>query len=292
MNEIWQLTSRNMKRYFRDKGALFFSFLSVVIVVALYIFFLADMQIQNLQTQLGNVKDIKQLVYTWIVGGLLCIPAISVPLFILTFKIEDVADGTQDDLFVTPVKRSIIMLGYVIPAWITGVIMTVLTLLIGELFIVVRGGTLLSAIDCLRIFGNIVVYVLAYTGFLFFFVIPLKTTTSIAILNTILNTLIGFFAGLYIPLGYLSDEIATLIKVLPFSHSAALFRTIMTEDTLQKVLTDTSPDAVRGMKLDYGIDLKIGGHLMNGHEMILYIFVFGLLFYIGSIMILKHYKRK
>lgn len=292
MNKIWNLTKRNLRRYFRDKGALFFSFLSVFIVVVLYIAFLADMQIQNLQTEFGNSSDVKQLVYSWIIGGLLCIPAVSVPLFTLTFKVEDVAEGIQDDLFVAPVKRSHIMFGYVITAWITGVIMTVLTLVLGEVFIVAKGGTLLSVVDYLRIFGIIVLSVFAFTGFSFFFMIRLKTNSSISIVNTILNTLVGFFAGLYIPLGFLPDGIATVVKAFPLSHSAAIFRNIMTERSLQQTFKDLPSSAISNMKQVYGIDLTIGEHLLNDNEMITYLFIFGLLFYIGSVMILKHYKRK
>ena len=69
MSKILNLTNRNLKRYFRDKGALFFSFLSVFIVVALYIVFMADMQIRNMQTELVNSDEIKQVVYSWIIGG-------------------------------------------------------------------------------------------------------------------------------------------------------------------------------------------------------------------------------
>ena len=292
MNKIWNLTNRNFKRYFRDKGALFFSFLSVFIVVVLYIVFLADMQIKNLQTELGNSVDSKQLVYSWIIGGLLCIPAVSVPLFTLTFKIEDAAEGTQDDLLVAPVKRSYIMFGYVITAWITGVIMTMLTLVLGETFIVAKGGTLLSAVDYLKIFGIIVLSVLAYTGFSFFIIIRLRTNSSISIINTILNTLVGFFAGLYIPLGFLPDGIATVVKVFPLSHSAAIFRNIMTERSLQQTFQELPSSAISNMKQVYGIDLTIGQHLLSGNEMVTYLIVFGLIFYIGSVLILKHYKRK
>lgn len=107
-----------------------------------------------------------------------------------------------------------------------------------------------------------------------------------------LNTLIGFFAGLYFPLGYLSDKIAVIVKVFPLSHSAALFRDIMTKNILQGVIKNTPLDVVREMKLNYGIELKIGEHLLNGNEVIIYILTFGLIFYIGSVIKLKHYKRK
>ena len=201
-------------------------------------------------------------------------------------------EGTQDDLFVAPVKRSYIMMGYILTAWITGVIMTVLTLVLGELFIVVKGGTLLSVVDYIKLFGIIVISVLAYSGFSFFLIIWLKTNSSISILNTILNTLVGFFAGLYFPIGYLPDNIATVIKVFPLSHSAALFRSIMMDKSLRQVMGSTSLDLLSNMKQEYGIDLMIGGHLLSDNTMIIYILVFGLLFYIGSVVILKHYKGK
>lgn len=184
------------------------------------------------------------------------------------------------------------MLGYVITAWITGVIMTALTLVFGEVFIVAKGGTLLSAVDYLKIFGIIVLSVFTYTGFSFFFIIRLRANSSISILNTILNTLVGFFAGLYIPLGFLPDGIATVVKVFPLSHSAAIFRNIMTERALQQTFKNLPSSAVSNMKQVYGIDLTIGEQLLNGNEMITYLIVFGLVFYIGSVLVLKHYKRK
>ena len=292
MSKVWSLTKRNLKRYFRDKSALFFSFLSVFIVVVLYIVFLADMQIQNIKSELGNLTEADHLVYSWIIGGLLCIPIVSVPLFTLTFKVEDTADGIQDDLLVSPVKRSYIMLGYVTAAWITGIIMTVLTLICGEAFIVIKGGILLSAVDYLKIFGIIVLSVIAYTGLFFFVIIRLRTNSSIAILNTILNTLVGFFAGLYIPLGFLPEGIATAVKAFPLSQTASIFRNIMTDRALKQSFKDLTSGAVNNIKETYGIDIKIGDHILNASEIIIYLFVFGLIFYISSALIYKRYKRK
>lgn len=291
MSAIWNLFLRNIKRYFRDKGALFFSFLSVFIVVALYIFFLADMQINNLNSELGSSEDVSQMVYAWIIGGLLCIPSISVPLFILTFKVDDFIEGAQDDIFVTPVKRTYIMLGYLLAAWITGAAMTIITLVLGELFIVIQGGSLLSVIEYLKIFGIIVLSTMVYSGFSFFFIIRLKTNASLSILNTLLNTLIGFLAGLYFPLGYLSDNISIVIKLFPIAHTAALYREIMMEQNLKQTFQNTTATVITNMRQEYGIDLKIFGHVFSTTEMIIYIFVFGVIFYIASIIRLKRYKR-
>ncbi len=292
MRGLRQLIIRNLKRYYRDKGVLFFSFLSVLIVVALYIFFLADMQIQNLSSELGKSSNNSQIIYGWIIGGLLCVPTLSVPLFILTFKVEDYIEGSQDDMLVTPINRSFIMFGYMIAAWITGVIMTVLTLILGELFIVAKGGSLLPAIDHLKIFGIIVLSVFVYVGFSFFFIIRLKSNISLSIVNTLLNTLIGFFAGLYFPLGYLSDKIAIVIKLFPLAHSSALFRSIMIRDNLESSVPNATLTTINKMKQEYGLDLNINGHVFTSLEMLLYLAAFGLLFYIASVLHLKRYKRK
>lgn len=49
MNTIISLTKRNMLMYIKDKGAVFFSMLSVFIIFALYILFLAKMNIDSVQ---------------------------------------------------------------------------------------------------------------------------------------------------------------------------------------------------------------------------------------------------
>ena len=291
MNAIWNLFMRNIKRYFRDKGALFFSFLSVFIVVVLYLLFLSDMQIKNLRSELGNLPEINQMVYAWIIGGLLCIPSISVPLFVLTFKVEDYVEGVQDDIFVTPVKRSHIVLGYLLAAWITGVVMTMITLVFGEVFLAIKGGPLLSAIDYLELFGIIVLSSMVYSGFSFFFIIGLKTATSLSVVNTLFNTLIGFLAGLYIPLGYLADHISIVIKLFPIAHTAALYRNIMMRNNLRQTFQTTTANVIANMKQEYGIELNIFGHVFHTAEMILYMFGFGLIFYIASMIRLKRYKR-
>lgn len=291
MNQIWSLTLRNLKRYYRDKSALFFSLLSVLIVVALHLFFLADMQIDSIKTALGDSQDVDQLIYAWIVGGLLCIPAVSVPLILLTFKVDDVVEGVQDDLFVTPVNRIYIMFGYIFAAWIAGFAMTLLTLALGEIFILIKGGPLLCAVSLLKILGIVGMTILAFSGFSFFVIIRLKTNSALMVVNTILNTLIGFFAGLYIPIGFLSDGVATAIKVFPLSHAAALLRQIMMQASMEQTFHNTPIHVINIVRQNYGIDLVLGTHVFQGSEMLLVLMVFGLVFYIGSAVLLMRSKR-
>lgn len=286
------MAMRNLKRYSRDKGALFFSFLSVFIVVGLYVFFLADMQINMIKTAIGDVEYVDQVICTWILGGVLCIPAVSVPLILLTFKVEDVVEGVQDDLYVTPVKRTHIMFGYVLAALAAGLVMTFLTLVLGELYIFLKGGTLLSLSAALKVMGIITLTILAFSGLSFFVVQPLKSTSSVMVVNTILNTLIGFLAGLYVPIGFLSEGIGNVIKWFPLAHAAALLRQIIMEGAMEQAFQSAPAEAVTALRADYGVDIVIGGHLFSTAEMLLMLVVLCLILYSGSALLLAKAKRK
>ena len=292
MNKVWSLTVRNLKHYYRDKGAFFFSFLSVFIVVGLYIVFLSDMQIRNIESVAGNTAEARFVIYTWMIGGLLCIPAVSVPMIILTFKVEDAAEVRQNDFLITPVKRTSLMLGYVLAACLAGICLTVLVFLLGELFVSFVGGPVLSLAAHWKLLGLIVLLNISFAGFSFFVTFRLKTNAALTIVNTLLNTLIGFFAGLYFPLGYLSEEIAVIIKVFPLSHAAALFRQIFMEDALNLAFRNTSPSIIEDIRQSYGLDLVIGGHSLSFLELLVSLIAFGLLFYSYSVIILKRCKSK
>ncbi|MBN2850310.1 MAG: hypothetical protein JXK92_06585 [Erysipelotrichaceae bacterium] len=54
MRTITQLTLRNMKIFLRNKSEVFFSFLSVFIILGLYVLFLGDVQVRNIQSIVGQ----------------------------------------------------------------------------------------------------------------------------------------------------------------------------------------------------------------------------------------------
>lgn len=289
--ETMSFALRNIKRYLREPGTITFSFLSVFIVVGLYIFFMADMQIKNSQAMMGQFADMDQVIIHWILGGLVCIPAISVPLMILSFKVDDVVDCTQDDFFVTSAKRVHFVLGYILSTFIVGLLMTLLTLLLGELFIVAKGGQFLSLNAFAKVTAILALTIFSFSGFCFFIITFLKSKSSLTILNVILNTLIGFFAGLYVPLGMLSDSVSNVIKLFPLAQVAGLLRQILMDNTINTILKDVPSKQLSDFKIQYGIDLVIGGHLLTPFEILTILVIFGMIFYICSIVRIKRSKK-
>ena len=292
MSEALVFAKRNIKRYFRDAGVMLFSLLSVFIVAALYMLFLTDMQVDSIKAAAGDLPGIENMVVSWVVGGLLCIPAISVPQMILSFKVDDLADGRQDDLFVTPAKRSSIMFGYVISAWAVGFVMTLLTLVLCEGFIVTKGGELLTITEMLKAVGFLSLLIFTFSGLSFFIALFLKSKSAVMVVVSVLNTLLGFLLGLFVPVGMLSSHVATSIKLLPTLQGASLLRRIFMRDALDQISAAAGPAAVADIKDIYGVDITIGDHLMKTFDIIMILVIVSVIFYGGCAVIINRMKRK
>ena len=292
ISEIMVFSGRNIKRYFRDTGVILFSFLSVFIVVGLYMFFLKDMQVESIINVTGNLPGIEDMVVSWVVGGLLCIPAISVPLLIMCFRVDDFIDRKLDDLFVTSAKRSSILFGYLLSSWIVGFAMTLLTLTLCEGFIVINGGQLLSAIEIMKVIGIISLVIITFSGLSFAVVLLIKSKSAVTVVVSILNTLLGFMLGLFVPVGVLSPGIAAAIKVFPALQAASMLRNIFMKTALDKISSAAGLEATAAIKDTYGVDITIGGHLLETHDIIAILVILSVVFLSVCTLIVNRMKRK
>ena len=292
MRDVISIVQRQMRKYFRNKEVVMFSLLSAFIVSALYMFFLANMQIDYIKETVGNIEGIETMINAWIVGGLVCIPAVSVPLIMLCFKVDDVVDGTQKDIMVTPAKRTNIMLGYVISAFIVSFVMTILCLLFGELFIIAKGGTILSFIEFIKIIGIISLIIFSFTGFEFFLTLFMRTSSAITVANSLLNVLLGFLLGLYVPIGMLGKNIASVIKGFPLIQASSLIRQIIMNDSIGIVTFGAPQMAVDELRQMYGVDIMMNDTLLTPTVIIAILITFGIIFYVASVLLIKHRKEK
>lgn len=92
MNQILTLTNRNFKLFLRNKSAVFFSFLSVLIILVLYILFLGKTQVDAVKSTIGNVVGIENLVNSWLMAGIIFIATVTVAFGVLSRFVEDRED--------------------------------------------------------------------------------------------------------------------------------------------------------------------------------------------------------
>lgn len=298
MQVIKNIVSRNMKKYIRDKAAVFFSFLSVLIVLFLYLIFLGDMQVDSIKSAIKDMpnfldreKEVVFMVNSWLVAGLLAVNAITIPLGILSMKVEDKYNKIEDDFNATPAKRYQIVMGYIISAWIIGIVTSLFVLVIGEGYILIKGGSLLSLLGLLKVLGIISLSTIMFSGMFYLIVMFLKTVTQVSTINTLVGTFSGFLGGIYVPIGVLGVGIGSVIKLFPLAHSVALLRQVFMEDSISAVFSGTPSGTAEEIREFYGVDLFLGSHLMTPLEMILIMVGFTIICYGVSFILFKKLKR-
>ena len=80
MNVLYQLVLRNVRLFLRDRAAVFFSFLSVIIILGMYILFLGKVQRMNLPQEVMDIEGGDWLISSWIMAGILTVSTVTVPL--------------------------------------------------------------------------------------------------------------------------------------------------------------------------------------------------------------------
>lgn len=290
MNVLMNLVSRNLKRYLRDRAAVFFSFLSVIIILALYILFLGKMQSDGLADNFGNIDGIDWLVSSWIMAGIMIVSTITVPLGAVGNLIDDKADLMLNDFYASPVSRSTLALSYLVSAWIIGFIMLMVNFVVANIYVIMQGGELLSIVDNLKVIGLIIISIMTFSSFFFYISLFMKTRNAFGTLATLVGTFIGFLGGIYIPIGVLGANVQTVMNVLPVAHAVTLMRRLFMEGAVQEVFAGAPTEYYNNYADIYGLNVVIGNFELENWHMLLSMIIFMIIFYTLSVLKLRNSK--
>lgn len=285
---VFHLLSRNLRLFFRDRMSVFFSLLSVIIIIGLYILFLGDIITSGL-ADLGD--HVRFMIDSWIMSGLLAVISMTGSLGALGIMVEDNAKKTGRDFLASPIKRSTLAAGYAFSAVIVGFILCLLTLGLAELYIFIYGGELLSFSAFLKVLGLLVLSVISSSSMVFFIATLLKSVNAFGTASTIIGTLIGFLTGIYIPIGNLPAGVQAIIKVFPVSHAGALLRQVMMAEPMSLVFANAPQEVADNFQLEMGVIFQWGNHTATAGESILILIATTILFYGLAVLSLSRKRR-
>ena len=300
MEQFMVLTARNIKVYLRDKGAVFFSLLSAVIVIGLMVFFLGDMNIDGLVEILDvfsvreheeNQKNAELLVLAWTCAGILSINAVTVSLAVYSGMIKDRVNGRLNAIYTAPISRMKIALSYIASAWVASVFVCILTLLITEVYGILSGMEPYTLMEHIELFVMIMVNSFAYAALMYPLAMVAKTEGAWSGFGTVIGTLVGFLGGIYIPIGTLADSISGLLKCTPIIYGTAMFRQVMTKSILESTFDGLPMDVVEEYSEIMGIQLTVADYTLTLQDEWLIIFGCGIIFLGIGMCMLKHEKR-
>lgn len=265
---------RNILVYVRDKTSVFFSLLSVIILIALYVLFLGDMTANNLP----EFPSKKPLLLMWFIAGVLAVASMTTTLGALGIYVEDQANNAQLDFRSSPITRSQLMCGYIGSAFLIGISICIFTLCISLLYVYFAEQATISFTTILQLLGVIVLAVLASGSIALCIVSFFQTMNAFVAISTIVGTLLGFVAGIYIPLGSLPNYLQIIVKIFPVSHAASLFRQLLMEPFLQDAFSGTPLSIKQDFEFNMGVLFSVKGTTISKLQSIVYLLVTSLIF--------------
>ncbi len=283
------MLKRNLKLYFRDRTSVFFSLLSVFIIVGLYAFFLGDVMVRG--TSFAGAQGVKWMMDSWLMAGVLATSAVTTALGALGTMVEDKSHKIDMDFVTSPMKRSEIIGAYVLGGLCVSLIMTCLAGLAATFYILVRGGELISIARLVQVLGIVILSAFSGTALVLFMVSFVQTSNAFSVVSTLIGTLIGFLAGIYMPIGQLPRAMQTVISFVPTAHSAALLRQTMMAEPMQRVFSLAPPDMVLGFRKMMGVDLYFGDTIMSPAFHYLVLAGTGIVLFALSTLNLRRKKR-
>lgn len=278
---------RNLKVFFRDKTSVFFSLLAVFIIIGLYVLFLGDVWSGSMQ----NMTGVRFLMDSWIMSGLLAVTSMTTTMGAFGIMVEDKTKKISKDFYSSPIKRSSLTSGYIIGAYIIGVIMTLITLVLAEIYIVAGGGTVMSMTAFLKVLGLILLSTITSTSLILFIVSFFKSSNAFATASTIIGTLIGFLTGIYLPVGQLPDAVQLVITIFPVSHSAALLRQVMMEAPMSQTFAGAPAESAEQFRQFMGVTLNAGETTVSPLVSISILIASAVLFFVLAMLSLSRKKK-
>jgi len=233
------LTKRNMLVFFTDKGTLFFSMLTPMIILLLYILFLKNSLLESLQdaaTGLENfitTKDMSQFVNGLLLTGIISSALITIPYNALEIIVRDREDRVDLDMLSTPVKRFEIILSYFCAAVISAFMQTMVVLAVGIGILSMSGDMYLTALDIVKLVGAVFLGTVSSTSVFMVVMMFFKSMGTCGAFMGILSAVSGFVIGAYMPLSQFNKGIQNVCNLVPATGITVLIRNYLTGGILR-----------------------------------------------------------
>lgn len=252
MRKYWGLTKRNLLVYFKDIQSIFFSMLTPLIILLLYILFLKDTLTSPIESSAANIKDflaaqdIDMFANGLLLSGILGSAMITVSYNALVTIVRDRENKVDYDICATPVRREQIILAYFTASAVSAFAMSSVILSGGLMVLGAMGEMYLAMADILKLYGVTLLGSVSATALLMAIVLFIKTSSACGAFQGVLSAATGFIIGAYIPLSQFSPGIQSVCNLFPGTGITALYRNVLLNPILKHM--DDGLDGIdRGM---------------------------------------------
>lgn len=283
MKTFLTLTRRNTKLFFKDKGMLFTSLITPLILLVLYATFLAKIFRDSFASNIPDGFSVDSKLIEGMVGGqlissLLAVSCVTVAFCSNLIMVQDKLNGARKDFSVTPVKKSTLALSYYVSTLLTTIIinLTATAVCLGYIALI---GWYMSFVDVLLVILD--VFLLTMFGTVISSVINvfLNTNGQASAVGTVVSAGYGFICGAYMPISQFGTGLQNALSLLPGTYGTSLLRNHALAGVYREMNKTGFPnEVVEGIKKSVDCNISFFGHNVSIGAM------YGVL--VGTILIL------
>lgn len=289
MKLVFALMSRNRKLFFKDKGLLFSSMITPVILIVLYSTFLAKVYKDAFVSAIPDTITISNqlidgTVAAQLAAALLAVSCVTVTFCVNLTMVQDRANGTRKDFNVSPVSTATIYLGYFLSTVVNSLMVNglALVLCLGYIY---KMGWYMSAADVMRVIFDEVLLVLFGSTLSSIISYPLKTQGQLSAVGTIVSAGYGFVCGAYMPISNFDPGIQKVLSYLPGTYGTSLIKNHMLHGIFQEMERNNLPEyMITSFKDSFDCNPVFHGHVVSVEQMLVImagsILIFGVIYFL------------
>ena len=268
MRQFLYLLKRNVKLFLRDKGMVFTSLITPLILLVLFATFLNNVYRDSFTQNLPEGFDVSNKIISGMVGGELCSSLIAVSCVTVAFcanflMVQDKVNGARDDLLTSPVKQSTLALAYYVATVISTLTICMIATALCLVYIACTGW-FLSFADVMLILADVVILTLFGTVLSAIVNTFLSSQGQITAVGTIVSAGYGFICGAYMPLSQFGAGIRNAVMFLPGTYGTSLVRNHMMNGVFKEMSATGFPaEVVEGIKDSVDCNLYFFGKSVN-----------------------------
>lgn len=228
MKKILNLTKRNIKLYFNDKGMFITSLITPAILLVLYATFLAKIYESSLVSMIPENLNIPSNIINGLVSGelvssLLAVSCITVAFCSNLLMVQDKVTGSTKDLLVSPTKKTELSISYFLASFISTLIINVTALILCLIYMTITS-RFVGIGYVFRILFDVVLLTLFGCSLSSIINCKLNSQGQISAVGTIISSGYGFICGAYMPISSFAVGLQKFIKFLPGTYGTSMIR--------------------------------------------------------------------
>jgi multidrug/hemolysin transport system permease protein len=231
------------------------------------------------------------LVDSWIMAGIIASATVTTCLAGYGTMIRDREDGTARDFDSAPVAKSSVIGGYMVNAMVIGVVMSIISLIVAEIYIVVSGGALLNLTQFAQVLGIILAAVFSAAGVLGLLSSFISSESAFSGANIAIGAAIGFLVGAYIPIGSLPEGVQHVLMLIPASHAARALREVMMVEPMDQAFEGAPAEAADAFRTEMGVDFEFAGHAVTMFDSMAFLLASGVVGFALAVTVLALKRR-